>query len=606
MHKFKASDLTKALGSPIAVLVCLGAGLLVFLVLRVPGEQAQFYLFSAVAQGLAAILGIGVAASLVFISQLLSNYNPRVRLPMNRWTLAYFTAYFMGIILPLSALTRGRWDWMVGPPIGGGGFEFSWASLSLWWMIVTLAFLPVYLLYLRDRLSPDGWLNALERQGKALGRRVPIQQYRHWTTYATGGLNASMRKDFDTFERAFTALCAGLLEHRPHPDWLPQEEYHFHPQHVQHPWQAVLKSLDEISGEAPSGTAVTSRQIYGLAKMGNDALRLDPPSRFVASQAANQLLEVGLEAVRNHSDASVSRVLSELAGVAQEAVRKPETAEVVTRSVTGLDTITRVVATSWLLVQGRDELSRIGLERIGSIGFKAAEDAQCSAAVTCVAHLSALWHFMSLRGDLQRATQAAFSAGRVGVSAANQGCWTATKRAANCLSSHSSAQLQAGQSLDSSISISIKHLGDLGIGAVAHCSVHKCADDGVINHVSERLVRIFRVANTAPANGVAAQSALDALGHIGREAAKKGCWDGLRTVTDRLATVCHEQMDAAAGPTVPESTKSHVGAILVPSGISVWGPSNMVRTTAESKTVLLVIVFKLYWKPHDKRRSFRG
>lgn len=314
---------------PVAGVFILVSGLFIFGVLRT-NEGGNPQLLSTIAQSLAAVLGIAVAVSLL-ASQLLAQYRPRLKQVLTGWTFCYIIVFSLTIAIPLFALSNAVsvwWlGWLIGPPRHWAWFEFSWAGISLWGLVLSLALLPSYLHYL---------------QGIA---RPPFTRQPRWPDLedtANVARRAYSLGDYHVFADKFGNLCQQLLDAQNLPNKVPKEPWDYYPSVEKELWQATLRRIVDISLETDHQPEAVKVQAEAFWLLGTRAVSKGENGRFVACQAIALLDRLGERAIARGFDRHAALAMSQLVGIATAAIKAQNEAVPPGRVFEALSRLTRL------------------------------------------------------------------------------------------------------------------------------------------------------------------------------------------------------------------------------------------------------------------------
>jgi hypothetical protein len=553
MSKYPSTIVSGAHGLPLALFAIVVIGVFIFAVLRVPDRQAQLYLFSAVAQTLGAILGIIVAVTLV-ATQLLARYRPRVGQLITRWTLAYILLFGLSISVPLFALQEARWAWLAELPKNLGPFQFSWAGISLWGLIICLVLLPVYVHHVRERLAGL----KIEASPRGLSRTrgyVPEQLRYYLQSTSTVALNALDARDYVVYENALRSLCRLLLEDQPPKNEVPKEIWHYYPLLVDEPWKAVLRQIADLNSETGQSPIAITTKAQVFRWLGITASQPDG-NLFLSCQAIRLLLKAGEQALEQGFDGPASTVMSDLAAIAEEGMKVEQQATATARAIEAIAAMVRQVLESRRSGAAWDTAIRHGLLRIGYIGKRASESRSSRAAAVSIQQAGylweSIWHSAHNHDKDAHAREAASQIRMIGIMAANAGWWPATRNAIYWMKIISLTQVVAQATVRGRTVrtyLPIRTLRDLGLGISAWCATSGGDDGGTASRVMEALCSICQEAADAGVHELATEGlgAMDALLKCGGPFAKVGIRDRAKTCFTSLTTSTSTAISTLAG-----------------------------------------------------------
>ena len=547
----------------IALVVDLLLGYWVFFILRVSNEQARYYLLSGISQGLAAILGIGLTAALV-LGQVLSTYSPGMRVPLGWLTITYLLMYVVGIILPLSGLLSSRWEWMVRPAIEIAGFQFSIAGVSLWWGAFCLSLLPAYLFFLKEYMSPRGWLDRLEREANHIKKLSVGRRREHYINYATIALNALQSKDYPTFRGALDHLCDALIEHSPQPDDVPHEVWDFYPQDEKEQWKAILKQIVHINLEAIHGPAAFTFKSAAYRRMGTKAAIIGPQQGvFTACQAVALLDKSGDQAIGLAFEGPAVTIMSDLGGLAEEALKNEQHGAVVNRAVAALDNMVMAITKKWDFEQERYRAVRHGIFRIAFVGEAAIPSPQPGFAVKPIVHLGYLSRFFfDLKMEKHR-NESLAPIGKIGISAVNNGVWGVAKHAIYWMTQNVIWELSS----DSPDGDVLKHLllglRRIGMNSLANCDEYGNQAENAVSDVIQKLEKIL-VEAWANSMTEVADLSQECVVSLGKKAAQQGHWETTERAMAFMARIMQQEIySMSPNPGIIDSAARNVRNICI-------------------------------------------
>ena len=270
------------------------------------GESNQaFYLLSAIAQSLAAILALVFTVSLIAF-QLSSRYSQRlIGQFFNKFTIIYILVFVLGISLPLWTITEANY-YMV--------------KISLNLCIVCLFLLIPYFVDLRERLSPERMLEELGRKTLKLIRGAPTERPAEIVTLDNFIMSAFGSKDYETCQIGVRIL-ARLAYEADKEYWQRQHEKIDKDAYSNADvMMYIYRTLENIASATLDDARVA--EAIAIAIWRNATRAMEAGLGDIAQIAKVHLTSIGLESIQRKNDSMTDGILSYIGSIAEEALKQ--------------------------------------------------------------------------------------------------------------------------------------------------------------------------------------------------------------------------------------------------------------------------------------------